>query len=152
LDYPDDVLSELDFVVASVHSSLRQSRDKITGRFLSAIENPHVDLIGHLSGRLIGRRDSADLDVEIILERGLQHDVAFEINAHPDRLDLNELHARRAIELGCKLAITTDAHHIDHFKMRKFGVGIAKRAWVTPESVINTWQASRFLDWIGSRG
>lgn len=152
LDYEDDVLAELDFVVASVHTSLRQSRDKITSRFLAAIENPHVDLIGHLSGRLIGRRDPADLDVESIFAAAAKNKVALEINAHPDRLDLNEFHAKRAVELGCVLAITTDAHHPDHFLLRKYGLGIARRAWVTSESVMNTWDSDRFLNWIRSRG
>jgi DNA polymerase (family 10) len=152
LDYEDDVLAELDFVVASVHTSLRQSRDKITSRFLAAIENPHVDLIGHLSGRLIGRRDPADLDVESIFAAAAKNKVALEINAHPDRLDLNEFHAKRAVELGCVLAITTDAHHPDHFLLRKYGLGIARRAWVTSESVMNAWDSDRFLNWIRSRG
>jgi DNA polymerase (family 10) len=152
LDYPDSVLKELDFVVASLHSSLRQSREQITARYLSAITNPHVDLIGHLSGRLIGRRDPADLDIEIILKAAAKHGVALEINAHPDRLDLNEINAKRAIELGCLLAITTDAHRPDHFHMRRYGVGIGRRAWVSPESVINTWQLEQLLKWVTSRG
>jgi len=151
LDYPDDVLEELDFVVASVHSSLRQSREKITGRFLAAIENPHIDLIGHLSGRLIGRRDPSDLDIELILKHAATYGVALEINAHPDRLDLNEINAKRAIELGCLLAITTDAHQTDHFQLRKYGIGIARRAWVTRKNVINCWDSNRFLEWIQSR-
>jgi len=152
LDYPDDILAELDFVIASVHSSLRQSRERITGRFLAAIENPHVDLIGHLSGRLIGRRDPSDLDFELILKRAAKHGVALEINAHPDRLDLNEVHAKRAIELGCLLAVTTDAHRTQHFQLRKYGIGIARRAWVTSESVINCWDSDQFLEWSRSRG
>ena len=151
LDYPDDVLAELDFVVASVHTSLRQSQEKITQRFLAAIENPHIDLIGHLSGRLIGRREPADLDVESIFATAAKNKVALEINAHPDRLDLNEFHAKRAVELGCMLAITTDAHHPDHFHLRKYGVGVARRAWISPESVMNSWDSSQFLNWIRSR-
>ena len=151
LDYPDDVLAELDFVVASVHTSLRQPRKKVTARFLSAIENPHVDMIGHLSGRLIGRREPADLDIELILNQAASHNVALEINAHPDRLDLNEINAKRAIELGCMLAITTDAHHPKHFQLRRYGIGIARRAWVTRENVINCWDSNRFLNWIQSR-
>lgn len=152
LDYPDSVLEGLDFVVASVHSSLRQSRERITARFLSAIQNPHVDLIGHLSGRLIGRRDPADLDFETIIETAAKHGVALEINSHPDRLDLNENHAKIAIELGCLLAVTTDAHSPDSFHLLRYGVRIARRAWVSPGSVINTWELSRFLDWVNSRG
>jgi DNA polymerase (family 10) len=152
LDYPDSVLAELDFVVASLHLSLRQSRERITKRYLSAIHNPHVDLIGHLSGRLIGQRDPVDLDLEVILEGAAKNGTVLEINAHPERLDLNENHAKRAIELGCLLAITTDAHSPEHYKLRQYGVGIARRAWVTPESIINTWMVDRFLHWVKSRG
>jgi DNA polymerase (family 10) len=152
LDYPDSVLAELDFVVASVHLSLRQSQEKITSRYLSAIQNPHVDLIGHLSGRLIGRRDPVDLDLELILKQAAIHGIALEINAHTDRLDLNENHAKRAVELGCLLAITTDAHQPEHFQLRRFGVGISRRAWVPSASVINTWEVDRFLKWVNSRG
>jgi DNA polymerase (family 10) len=152
LDFPDKVLEELDFVIASVHSSLRQTREQITDRFLTAIRNPHVDLIGHLSGRLIGRREPSDLDVERILRTAAEYKVGLEINAHPDRLDLNDVHARRAIELGCQLAITTDAHHPDHLSLLKYGVGTARRAWVTSESVINAWDSERFMQWVALRG
>jgi DNA polymerase (family 10) len=151
LDYPDSILEELDFVVASVHLSMRQSREKIMARYISAIQNPHVDLIGHPSGRLIGRRDPIDLDMEVLLKEAANHAVALEINAHPDRLDLNENHAKRAIELGCVLAITTDAHSPVDFQLRKYGIGIGRRAWLTPASTINTWKLERFLDWLHSR-
>lgn len=151
LDYPDGVLEQLDVVFASLHSSLRQSREKITTRFLSAIENPHVDFIGHLSGRLLGKREPADLDVDVILNAAAEHGVVLEINSHTDRLDLNDIHARRAVELGVKLAITTDAHRTEHYDLRIFGVGIARRAWVTPESIVNSLPRSKFLKWLKSR-
>jgi DNA polymerase (family 10) len=152
LDYPDDVLEGLDVVFASVHSSLRQSREKITRRFLSAIDNPRVDVIGHLTGRLIGRRDPSDLDVEAILKAAAEKGVALEINSHPDRLDLNDVHARRALDLGCLLAICTDAHRPEHFDHRMYGVGTARRAWATAESVINAWPVDRLLEWLNERG
>jgi DNA polymerase (family 10) len=151
LDYPDEVLEQLDVVFASLHSSLRQSKENITTRFLSAIQNPHVDFIGHLSGRLLGKRDPADLDLDLILKAAAEHDVVLEINSHTDRLDLNDIHARRAVELGVKLAITSDAHRTEHFDLRIFGVGIARRAWVTPESIVNTLPRSKFLNWLKSR-
>ena len=151
LDYPDEVLEQLDVVFASLHSSLRQPKEKITTRFLSAVENPHVDFIGHLSGRLLGKRDPADLDVDVILNAAAEHGVGLEINSHTDRLDLNDIHARRAVELGVKLAITSDAHRTEHFDLRSFGVGIARRAWVTPESIVNTLPRSKFLKWLKSR-
>ena len=151
LDYPDDVLESLDFVIASLHSSLRQSKSKITDRFLGAIQNPHVDCIGHLSGRLLGKRDPADLELDTVLAAAAEHDVILEINSHYDRLDLNDIHARRAVELGVKLAISTDAHRPEHYDMRVFGVGTAQRAWVTPKSVANAWPRAKFLKWLAKR-
>jgi DNA polymerase (family 10) len=152
LDYPDDILAELDLVIASLHTSLRQPRETITARLLEAIRNPHVDMIGHPTGRLIGAREPADLDMESILEEAAEHQVALGINAFPERLDLNEVHARRAVERGCLLAVNTDAHHPEHFAFQKFGVGIARRAWVGPESVVNSWPYDRVHDWLSTRG
>jgi DNA polymerase (family 10) len=152
LDYPDEVLAELDVVVASLHTSLRQPREKVTRRLLNAIWNPHVDIIGHPTGRMIGAREAADLDMEAILNAAAEHDVVLEINANPERLDLNDAHARRVVELGGLLAINTDAHHPDHFGFRLFGAGVARRAWAPAEAVINTWPLERLLDWVGGRG
>jgi DNA polymerase (family 10) len=152
LDYPDEVLAELDVVVASLHTSLRQPREKVTRRLLNAIRNPHVDIIGHPTGRMIGAREAADLDMEAILNAAAEHDVVLEINANPERLDLNDAHARRVVELGGLLAINTDAHHPDHFGFRLFGAGVARRAWAPAEAVINTWPLERLLDWVGGRG
>jgi DNA polymerase (family 10) len=151
LDYPDDILKELDFVIASVHSSLRQDREQVTSRVLGAITNPNVDLIAHLSGRLIGRRDGADLDYDRILTAAAETGTILEINAHPDRLDLIDIHARRALELGVLLAITTDAHSPEDLDLREYGVGIARRAWATSPSVVNTWSASKFSKWLDKR-
>lgn len=148
LDYPDEVLDELDVVIASLHSSLRQSRERITGRLIAAIEHPHVDIIGHPSGRLIGRREAANLDMDAILHAAAEAGVALEINAHPDRLDLNDAQAHRAAELGCLLAINTDAHQPEHLKLREFGIGVARRAWVTKGPVINTWPWPRLRSWL----
>jgi DNA polymerase (family 10) len=151
LDYPDEVLAELDMVVASLHSSLRQPGEKITERLLKAIENPHVDMVGHPTGRLIGAREPADLDIEAILRAAAEHGVILEINAHPDRLDLNDVHARLAVEMGCLVAINTDAHHPDQLSLREYGVGVARRAWIGPESIVNTWPTEQLLDWLRSR-
>jgi DNA polymerase (family 10) len=152
LDFPDEVLAGLDVVVASVHSSLRQPRERITERMLAAIHNPHVDIIGHPSGRMIGRRDAADLDMERIIQASAETGVALEINAHPDRLDLNEVHARRAAELGCLLSINTDAHKPEGFALSVYGVAIARRAWIQSEMVINTWPLKRLKKWLQTRG
>lgn len=151
LDYPDEVLAELDLVVASLHTSLYQPRQQVTERLLGAVTNPHVDVIGHPSGRLIGRRDPADLDFDAIFEAAATAGIALEINASPERLDLLDAHARRAHEFGCMLAINTDAHHPDHFALLKFGVATARRGWVKPEHVINTWSADRLQEWLESR-
>jgi DNA polymerase (family 10) len=148
LDYPDETLEDLHVVLASLHSSLRQSRERITARLIAAIKHPHVDIIGHPSGRLIGRREAADLDVEAILHAAADKGVALEINAHPDRLDLNDAHARRAAELGCLLAINTDAHQPEHLMLRQFGIGVARRAWISKESVINAWPWPKLETWL----
>ena len=152
LDYPDEVLAELDVVTASLHTSLRQSRKKVTARLLNAIRNPNVDIIGHPTGRLIGSRDPADLDMEAVFAAAAQHGVVLEINAHPDRLDLKDVHARRAVEVGCQLAINTDAHQPDHFGLRVYGIATARRAWVTPANVLNTVSAKALLARLAKRG
>jgi DNA polymerase (family 10) len=152
LDYPDEVLAQLDFVIASLHVSLRQERTQITQRVLNAIRNPHVDLIGHPRGQYIPDREPADLDMEAVFEAARQHGTALEINANPRRLDLEAQYARRAIELGIPLAINTDAHTPDQMDLMSFGVLTARRGWVTAESVINTWSLEKFLAWVQSRG
>ncbi len=147
LDLPDDVLATLDLVQASVHTSLDQPRDKITARAIAAMRNPHIDILGHPSGRLINVREGADYDWEAIFAAALEHNVALEINSAPERLDLNDVLARRACELGCKLTISTDAHSPAMLANMKFGITLARRAWITPESVINTWPLSKLLKW-----
>lgn len=151
LDLPNDVLAQLDIVQASVHTSLSQAREKLTARAISAIRNPHVDILGHPSGRLINEREGGDFDWEALFRAAAQHRVALEINCDPARLDLNETHARRAIELGCLLSISTDAHAPEQFGNIVYGLGIARRAWVEPAVVINTWPLSKLLEWATSR-
>lgn len=152
IDYSDEVLGELDLVIASLHTSLRQPRDIITTRLIQAIRNSHVDMIAHPTGRLIGSRDPADLDMEAILETAAEHQVILSINANPERLDLSDLHARRAVELGCLLAVNTDAHHPEHLAFQQYGVGVARRAWVESGSVVNSWSYDRVLKWLRARG
>jgi DNA polymerase (family 10) len=151
LDYPDEVLAELDVVIASLHTSLRQPSKQVTQRLLSAIQNPHVDIIGHPTGRMIPDREGADLDMEAVMQAALEHDVVLEINAHPARLDLNDVHARRAVDLGVKLAINTDAHAAEDMDLLLFGVATARRGWVEAPHVINTWETDRLLDWLKGR-
>jgi DNA polymerase (family 10) len=152
LDYPDEFLASLDLVVASLHTSLRQPREKVTQRVINAIRNPHVDIIGHPTGRLIQEREGADLDMEAVLQAAAETGVALEINAHPARLDLDDLHARRARELGIPLAINCDAHSEEDLDMLPYGVATARRAWLEPKDVINTWAPKKLLGWLKKRG
>jgi len=152
LDYPDEILAALDVVTASVHTSLRQSRERVTARMLSAVRNPHVDVIGHPTGRMVGGRDPAELDLEAVLAAARESGVALEINAHPARLDLKDAHARRAVEMGCRLAINSDAHSPADLELRPYGVATARRGWVGAESVVNAWPCERLLAWLGQRG
>jgi DNA polymerase (family X) len=152
LDYPDEFLASLDLVLASLHTSLRQPREKVTQRVLNAIRNPHVDIIGHPTGRLIPDREGADLDMEALFKAAAESGVAMEINAHPARLDLDDTYARRAKDLGIPLSINTDSHSEGDFDMLPYGVATARRAWVEPKDVINCWPTKKLLDWLKSRG
>ncbi|MBP6802631.1 MAG: DNA polymerase/3'-5' exonuclease PolX [Chloroflexi bacterium] len=148
LDYPDEVLAELDFVIASLHTSLSQPREQVMARLLNALRNPHVDMIAHPTGRLLPDRAGADLDMDVVLETAVSTRTILEINANPERLDLRDSHVRRAIALGAKIAINTDAHHPDQFAFRHFGVAVAQRGWATAESIVNTWPVEQFLAFV----
>ena len=152
LDYPDEILTKFDIVCASLHVSLRQPREKITERLLNAIRNPKVDMIGHPTGRLIPDREGADLDMEAVLAAAAESGVALEINAHPARLDLDDVYARRAIELGIPLSINTDAHSPEDMDLMHFGVATARRGWVEAKDVINTWETEKLIGWLKNRG
>lgn len=148
LDFPDEVLAELDIVVGSLHTGLRAGRRRATQRMLAAIRNPHVDIIAHPSGRLLGRREGADLDMDAILQAAADTDTAIEVNAYPDRLDLSDIHIRRAVELGVKLAINSDAHDVRDLDYLFFGVATARRGWARPRDVINTWDLDDLMAWV----
>lgn len=152
LDYPDEFLASLDLVVASLHTGLRQPREKVTQRTINAIQNPHVDIIGHPTGRLIPEREPADLDMDAVLAAAAESGVALEINAHPARLDLDDVYARRAKELGIPISINTDAHSEGDLDLLFYGVATARRAWLTAEDVINTWPKEKLLKWLKNRG
>jgi DNA polymerase (family 10) len=149
LDMPDEVLAELDIVVASPHVALRQPRAQFTERMLRAVRHPQVDVIGHPTGRRLNIREAADLDMDAFFAAAVETGTALEINANPERLDLSDIYARRAIELGIPLSINTDAHAPDHFDFLEYGVATARRGWVEPEQVINTWATERLLEWLG---
>ncbi|MBI5943815.1 MAG: DNA polymerase/3'-5' exonuclease PolX [Chloroflexi bacterium] len=152
LDYPDEFLASLDLVVASMHTGLRQPREKVTQRTISAIRNPHVDIIGHPTGRLIPDREGADLDMEAVLNAAAETGVALEINAHPSRLDLDDMYTRRAKELGIPISINTDSHSEEDFDNLFYGVATARRAWLTKDDVINCWSTKKLLSWLQKRG
>jgi DNA polymerase (family 10) len=151
LDYPDDVLAELDFVIASLHTGLSQPREQVTDRMLNAIWNPHVDMIAHPTGRLLPDRPGADLDMDMILESAAAANTILEVNANPARLDLRDVHVRRALQLGVKIAINTDAHSAADMEYRLYGVAAAQRGWATAVSVVNTWPVETLLAFLRDR-
>lgn len=148
LDFNDDVLEELDVVIASIHSNFKLDREKQTDRIVNAIKNQHVDIIGHLSGRLLNRRSGYEVDLDTVLENAAKNKVALEINSHPDRLDVDEDTARLAVECGVKIAINSDAHHPDDLRLLKYGVLNARRGWLKAADVINTWDLDDLTDYL----
>jgi DNA polymerase (family X) len=151
LDYPDEVLQQLDIVVASPHVATTQEPEAATQRLLRAISNPFVHIIGHMTGRLINRRGGMSPDVAKLAAAAREHHVALEINSHWMRLDLRDVHARMAVDADCLIAIDCDVHAHDEFENIRYGVLTARRAWVTPERCINTWSAEKLHDWLRSR-
>jgi DNA polymerase (family 10) len=138
LDLPDELLAELDIVVAAVHSAMGQDEVRMTQRIISALENPHVDILAHPSCRLLGERAPVDADWEEVFKAAARTGTALEVNAMPSRLDLKDIHAYRARELGVKLVISTDAHSPAQLDFIRFGVGVARRAWCEPAHILNT--------------
>ena len=157
LDLSDEVLEQMDVVVASVHSAFNQEPQQMTDRLLRALSNKNVSILGHPTGRLLLRRDAYGFDMNAILKSALQNKVAMELNAYPDRLDLNDVHLRMARERGVKIVINTDAHHTSHFEKIKYGILQARRAWLTPGDVLNTLPEKEFRramkkQWPGASG
>jgi DNA polymerase (family 10) len=150
LDYEDELLATFDLVVASLHVGRRQSRAELTARVLNALRNPHVDVIAHPAGRMIGTRDDLDLDWETVYREAARTGTVLEINGSPHRLDLSVERARHAIEVGCTVSIDSDAHKLAEFDHLDWGVSQARRAWVEPESVINTRSRTELLEWLAS--
>jgi DNA polymerase (family X) len=138
LDYSEDVLTALDWVLASVHTSFAISEEEMTARVLAAIENPQVDCIGHLTGRLIGRREPYGIDVEAVAEAAARNGTMIEINGNPNRRDLSEQHARLAREAGVSIVLNTDAHGVDTLNNMAYAVATARRAWLTKDDIANT--------------
>ena len=144
LDLSDSVLEQLDVVVASVHSHFNQEPAQMTDRLLKAVSNPNVSILGHPTGRLLLRRDAYQFDFEAVIRSARDNKVAMELNAYPDRLDLNDVNLRLARERGVKIVINTDAHHTSHFEKVKYGILQARRAWLTPNEVLNTLPEADF--------
>ena len=144
LDLSDDVLAQMDVVIASVHSVFNQEPAKMTERLLKAIENPNTSIIGHPTGRIQLRREGYQFDMHAVLTAAAKNKVAMELNAYPDRLDLNDVHLRQAKQHGVKIVINTDAHHTSHMEKIRFGVLQARRAWLTKEDVLNTLPTDKF--------
>ncbi len=148
LDYPDDMLRRLDFVVASIHSGFKQDEATITNRIVTAMRNPYVTMIAHPTGRLLGQRDPYAVDLEQVFRVAADTQTALEINAYPKRLDLNDTAARRAKELGVMLGISTDTHRLDQLETIALGVAVARRAWAGPAHVLNCLTRPQLLAWI----
>jgi len=145
LDYADEILGRLDFVVASVHSNLRQDRKTMTGRVIRAMQNPHVRVIGHPTGRLLGDRDSYDLDFDAVMAEAARTRTCLEVNAHYYRLDINDVLCRKAREAGVKVIVSTDAHNADDLRNLEYGVATAQRGWLEKEHVLNTRPVGEML-------
>ncbi len=143
VDWPEDFLAGFDLTVASVHSHFNQSREEMTRRMIRAMENPYVNVIGHPTARLIGRRPPIDLDLEAVFEAAARTGTALEVNSFPDRLDLKDEHILWARRYGPKFAVNTDSHSPVHLSLMRFGVATAQRGWLTKDDVINTWPLAK---------
>jgi DNA polymerase (family 10) len=144
LDLSDEVLAQMDIVIASVHSVFNQEPAKMTERILKAIENPNTSIIGHPTGRIQLRRDAYQFDMHAVLSAAAKNKVAMELNSYPDRLDLNDINLRQAKQHGVKIVINTDAHHTSHMEKIRYGILQARRAWLTKDDVLNTRPVKEF--------
>ncbi|WP_338777507.1 DNA polymerase/3'-5' exonuclease PolX [Metabacillus sp. FJAT-52054] len=148
LDYDDEMLQELDIVIASIHSSFSQPREKIMERLKTALTSRHVDIIAHPTGRLIGRRDGYDVDIDMLIQLAKETDTALELNANPNRLDLSAEHLKKAQEAGVKLVINTDAHSLDMLEHMPIGISTAIKGNVKGENVLNTWELDQLKQFL----
>jgi DNA polymerase (family 10) len=148
LDYPDEVLKDLDMVLVSVHSGFKMDRNSMTKRITTALKNPLVHILGHPTGRLIGERDPYEVDIDEVIKTAKAYGKAIEVNASYFRLDLNDINARKAADSGVKIVISTDAHHPDQLYAMRFGVGTARRGWVEKKDVINSLGLNQLMGWL----
>jgi DNA polymerase (family 10) len=138
LDLPDDILKELDLTICSIHSKFDLSREKQTERIIRAMGNPYFNILAHPTGRLIRERAPYDVDMERVMEAAQERGCFLEVNAQPDRLDINDVYCKMAKEMGLKVTISTDAHSVNELDYLRFGVGQARRGWLEAEDVLNT--------------
>ncbi|MBI4217971.1 MAG: DNA polymerase III, partial [Elusimicrobia bacterium] len=150
MDYADDILKEIDFVVASVHTGFKQGEEKLTERILKAMENPYVDIVGHLTGRLLGSREPYPIQLQRILDAAAKTQTAMEINGQPQRLDLYDSYAQSAKGLGVPIVLTTDAHSTSQLDYMTYAVATARRAWLRKEDILNCLSLKEILDWKSS--
>lgn len=148
IDISNDCLRELDFVIAGVHSRFKMTKSEMTERIIKAMKNPNVDIISHPTGRLIQKRDEYDIDLERILKMARATGTILEINSYPARLDLNDINIKKAKEMGVKMIINTDAHHIDQMRFIEYGIAQARRGWAEKEDIINCWPLEKFLKFL----
>jgi len=151
LDFEDELLADLDYVVASIHSALGSPRERVMTRTLKAMDNPYVTCIGHPTGRVIGQREAMDLDLPAVIEHAARTGTALEVNSDPSRLDLKDVHCKMAIEAGVKLALGTDAHSTGSLAFMSFGVATAARGWATKADVVNTLPLSKLKSWLKTK-
>ena len=144
LDLDNEVLAQLDAVVASIHSYMNLPPEQMTDRLLRAFENPYLNILAHPTGRLVLRREPFGFDLEKVLEEAKRRNIAMEVNSFPDRLDLREHHIRLCKQQGVKLVISTDSHHTKHLGNIKYGVLMARRGWLEKQDVLNTLPAAKF--------
>jgi DNA polymerase (family 10) len=152
LDIADEVLAECDVVIAAVHSGFNMARDKMTSRIIKALSNPHVNVLAHPTGRLINEREPYQVDIEKVIARAAEHKIALELNAHPDRLDLKDSHCRAAKAAGACVCINTDSHADMQMSNMRFGVATARRGWLEPADVVNTYTLARLKRFLAKRG
>jgi DNA polymerase (family 10) len=152
LDLSDKALEKLDFVVASVHSGFKQDKERMTKRIIKALENPYVHVLGHPTGRLLGARAPYEVDIDEVMEAAKKYGKALEINAYFERLDLDDIHCRKAKEMSIRVAIGTDTHHLDQMWMMSLGVAVARRGWLETQDVLNTLPLKEILKWRGGTG
>jgi DNA polymerase (family 10) len=148
IDIDDECLKEQDFVIAGVHSRFKMTKEEMTERIIRAMKNPNVDIISHPTGRLIQKRGEYEIDFDKILKVAKETGTILEINSYPERLDLNDVNIKKAKEMGVKMVINTDAHHVDQMRFIELGIAQARRGWAEKEDIINCWPLEKMLKFL----